>query len=685
MKRNIILSTLAAALLGTAALPMQAQGIYVNKKNGESISYPKAILDKVTPEVFSDAQATKERGVVTTLQYERIADMNTPRTFHQIFPSGNSFVVVGGRSTDESFYPERPTSAEIYQNGQWKTINMNNTHDYGFSVVLKDGRVMIGGGNVGGDEVNSKKTEFYNPATQTFTPGPDMTTGRSGCSAVAIGNTVYVKGNWYADDKTFDYFDGSSFSAVGETYERFCPSIYATETGNIWTWGIYDNYGANASFYQLDNGNDAFLFNRYFPATKESQDNYFEYLATYLPMPKNCYLRVSDSYGTDDNQNGYFFLTRSSAGDYKLAFAFEDGNNIKVWTYNLVIPTVFPNTQETIAYKGDVFVNNDKKEIYLIGYCNTDSDYKLCLLSFNFTQGYWTIARAGGFGYSITTASWTMLHDGRLACTGGSDGDVAVKNAYIITPPVAGLTSSAEGKGVNVWKTDGTYDSYSESELESITTYEEEFDERIAHEIPVEYLSKMSAYMPIYSGSTPPIIEGIFKLTPWVVVFDESGYEPGHEFSDKIIRLSSQDKTNNTLRYEQKQADSYGVSDNVVILGQGNNFTMFFIQNITGSDYTTKNASIYSGTITNEGLKNLYFGFTILEKNDPQNTQIEVGKIRIIKDADGLSELSTWNARLKGAQGVHSLQAEDTAPPSRSVSQRKNPNGKVIFKDQVIR
>ena len=112
---------------------------------------------------------------------------------------------------------------------------------------------------------------------------------------------------------------------------------------------------------------------------------------------------------------------------------------------------------------------------------------------------------------------------------------------------------------------------------------------------------------------------------------------------------------------------------------------MFFIQNITGSDYTTKNASIYSGTITNEGLKNLYFGFTILEKNDPQNTQIEVGKIRIIKDADGLSELSTWNARLKGAQGVHSLQAEDTAPPSRSVSQRKNPNGKVIFKDQVIR
>ena len=66
MKRNIILKTLTAAILGTAALQVQAQGIYVNKKNGESISYPKSILDKVTPEVFSDAQATKVNGVVMT-------------------------------------------------------------------------------------------------------------------------------------------------------------------------------------------------------------------------------------------------------------------------------------------------------------------------------------------------------------------------------------------------------------------------------------------------------------------------------------------------------------------------------------------------------------------------------------------------------------------------------------------
>jgi len=656
MKRNIILSTLAAALLGTAALQVQAQGIYVNKKNGESISYPKSILDKVTPVVFSNVQTTKVKGAVATLQYERITDMNTPRTFHQIFPSGNSIVVVGGRSTDNSNLPERPTSAEIYQNGQWKTINMNNSHDYSFSVVLKDGRVMIGGGNVGGDEVNSKKTDFYNPTTQTFTPGPDMTTGRSGCSAVAIGNTVYVKGNWYGDDKTFDYFDGTSFSAVGETYERFCPSIYTTDSGNIWTWGAYDNYGAAASSYKLDNGNDAFLFNTYFPATKESQNNFFEYLETYLPMPKTCYSRVSDSYGTNDNQNGYFFLIRSSAGDYKLAFAFENGNNVTLWIYNFVIPTVFPDSQETITYNGDVFVNNDKKEIYLIGYCNTDSDYKLCLLSFNFTQGYWTIARAGGFGHSITTASWTMLNDGRLACTGGSDGDVAAKNAYIITPPVAGLTTSAEGKGVNVWKTDGTYDSYSESELESITTYEEEFDERIAHEIPVEYLSKMSAYMPIYSGSTPPIVEGTWLMSPTTVVYDGQGnWEAGKVINDVTFHFSSQNTSQNTIEYSKKEGQSYANASNVAVLGKGNNFTAFLISEGKNGNISTKEAALVSGTITDSGIKNMYYAFILLDKSaDPDKKIVDVGVFRCFKDGDDLSGPTSWSTRLRGGQTTRS-------------------------------
>jgi ATP-dependent RNA helicase RhlE len=106
--------------------------------------------------------------------------------------------------------------------------------------------------------------------------------------------------------------------------------------------------------------------------------------------------------------------------------------------------------------------------------------------------------------------SWTLLADGRLACAGGNikDNYDAQKGVYIFTPPTAGAATDGAAYGVHVYKTDGSADTYVDSELESITTYEEQFDERIAQEIPVEYLSKMSAYMPIYAGSTPPSIEG---------------------------------------------------------------------------------------------------------------------------------------------------------------------------------
>ena len=178
--------------------------------------------------------------------------------------------------------------------------------------------------------------------------------------------------------------------------------------------------------------------------------------------------------------------------------------------------------------------------------------------------------------------------------------------------------------------------------------------------------------MPIYSGNTPPIIEGTYKLSPWAVVFDEAGYEPGHTFSDKIIRFSNQNTQQNTLAYDQKQGSAVGHSDNVVILGQGNNFTVFFIQQESDPEFnfTGKSAAIYSGTMSDTGIKNLYYGFLYLEKNDPQNKMIGVGKIRVIKDSDGLSETTTWSARLKAAAqvGNNNRTGNESAAPNPKVT-----------------
>lgn len=58
-------------------------------------------------------RAADKQGVTATLKYVQIADMTTPRMAHQVFPSGDGFVVVGGRTT--GFQPTR--TAELYRNG----------------------------------------------------------------------------------------------------------------------------------------------------------------------------------------------------------------------------------------------------------------------------------------------------------------------------------------------------------------------------------------------------------------------------------------------------------------------------------------------------------------------------------------------------------------------------------------
>ena len=662
MKRNIILKTLTAAILGTAALQVQAQGIYVNKKNHESIAYPKSVLDKVTPKSKQSSSTESPEW-----KWERIADMNTARMGHQIFPSGDGFVVVGGHTTDFQL----TKTAEIYQNGKWTNISISNPHDGGFSVILGDGRVMVGGGFSSAKGVGqSKKTDIYDPKTQSFTAGPDMTVARAYAKAILMNGKVYVNGNWYADNKVMDCYDGSSFSSVGNMRNFTLPYIFASKSGTIWTWSLMDPWGETVDWGTSSSGSQGLLFNKYLVSTDETKSSLFTNMVTNVPLSLSEDVRMSNSYSAKDDR--YYFLTKNS-NSYKLYYSLIDESSIG-W-YNFDVPTVYPNTDVEINYRGSVFVNDAKEEVYLVGSNGPSNNQTLFLVCYNFADEnvvHRTIAKIDGFEHNLMSGAWTILNDGRLVCTGGginSNFD-AQKYAYIFTPPT--YKSSGDENGVDVWKKDGSHDTYLESELESITTYEEEFDERISQEIPTEYLSKLSGYMPIYSGNTPPIIEGTYKLSPWAVVFDEAGYEPGHTFSDKIIRFSNQNTQQNTLAYNQKQGSAVGHSDNVVILGQGNNFTVFFIQQESDPEFnfTGKSAAIYSGTMSDTGIKNLYYGFLYLEKNDPQNKKIGVGKIRVIKDSDGLSETTTWSARLKAAAqvGNNNRTGNESAAPKPKVT-----------------
>jgi hypothetical protein len=106
---------------------------------------------------------------------------------------------------------------------------------------------------------------------------------------------------------------------------------------------------------------------------------------------------------------------------------------------NVVIPTA-DEEGRTITWRGGVLTNSVRQEAYLIGASGPAARQTLHLISLNYDTDEWTLATATGFSHNLLSASWTVLSDGRLACTGGSvnDNTDARPTVYLFTPPVAG-------------------------------------------------------------------------------------------------------------------------------------------------------------------------------------------------------------------------------------------------------
>ena len=473
MKHNSILSKavrrLLPAIIAIAATgPALAQGIVVNTKDGRSIDYPAGLFSAMTPYIFSQSSTTLTQGVVATLEYEKAADMNTGRADHQTFASGDALVVVGGHTSN--FVPT--ASAELWQDGKWTSVSISNEHDAGFSVTLADGRVLVGGGySERGGTGGSTKTDIFNPATQTFSQGPLMTTPRSNCKAIATSRGVYVHGNRGGTDATYDFYNGSTFAGTGNPDGRYRPYLFTDAQGNIYPLSTTDNNLNTIALRKSSSGVECLYGEKYDVAANKDYYYFYNAYTTYMPLTLPADIR-SEQYNRRD-RNGFMVLAKNAAGDYLLTEPCADQST----TYNYTrfdIPSRHPVSNELIEWRGGVYVNNDKGEAYLIGSSQSGGNYTLHIISLNYKEYYWTIASAGGFSYDLATASFTLLSDGRMACSGGYSGTTAQKSVYLFTLPKAGAESSSAEKqfGIDINKTDGTSDRYMESELKNVTTYQ---------------------------------------------------------------------------------------------------------------------------------------------------------------------------------------------------------------------
>lgn len=196
--------------------------------------------------------ATVARCSEVRIEVEQMPDLNIPRSGHQTFCVNGELTVAGGHT--DGFVPT-PT-AEYYKDGEWHTLQMTYPHDFGFSVVLSSGKVMLGGGcdqpiGIG----QTYLTETYDPQTHTFNGYCSMQRKRAGVSAFELDNgKIVVAGNWYFtdgievfQDKTgtqADYNGKRLFTYVKDaSVERSKPYIFRIADDDAIIFGGYDVKG----------------------------------------------------------------------------------------------------------------------------------------------------------------------------------------------------------------------------------------------------------------------------------------------------------------------------------------------------------------------------------------------------------------------------------------------------------
>ena len=323
-------------------------------------------------------------GVVTELKYEKLPDMNQARMGHQTFVTNNGLTVAGGHTTGYTL----TKTAEIYQNGKWQELKMSSPHDRGFSVELSGGGWMIGGGFSNDNGVGqSRNVDVYNPASGKFQAGPSLSKARTNAKALNINEQLFVSGNWNTEDNRIDYFDGSSFNAVGNMDGRSNPYMMPDKNGNIIVFGTENTYGDAIELYTYNDGSKGLVADYYNTTTGETQ-----YLATIFsekrfPLSLSDDTRPSDSHFKYNGENFYLILAMEQvSGDdyiYKLfTYCVEDDQYYQYGEFK--IPSIHPETGQEISYRGGVIVNEAKMEAYLIGSSAKWLDETVHIISINY-------------------------------------------------------------------------------------------------------------------------------------------------------------------------------------------------------------------------------------------------------------------------------------------------------------
>ncbi|PXX45203.1 Kelch repeat-containing protein [Undibacterium pigrum] len=185
-------------------------------------------------EIFNPASA----------KFSATSAMQQPRTHHAAVKLADGRILITGglRAKNAPL-----ASAEIFDprsNTFVSTASMSGPRYKHAAVALADGRVMVIGGSAGRDEHNRlASTEIYDPAANSFKPGPNLISPRfkiPASAAVLPSGAVFIAGG--ADDVEVWQPGAASFNKVNGTLGTAVEFASATAlpNGHILVLGGYD-------------------------------------------------------------------------------------------------------------------------------------------------------------------------------------------------------------------------------------------------------------------------------------------------------------------------------------------------------------------------------------------------------------------------------------------------------------
>ena len=309
--------------------------------------------------VLPMAAQQQEACPVIKLETERLPDLNIPRAGHALFYANGELTVAGGHTN--GFVPT-PT-AEYFKDGEWHTIPMTYTHDFGLSAVLNSGKVLFAGGCELPTGIGQTYTaELYDPQTHTFRGFANMCQKRVLASALELDSgQVVIAGNWYHQDGieifheaqsgSGDFNGKNSFSYIKDVAaEHSTPYIFRLVDGDALIFG--------------SNGIKGDTIHSTFADRLKGDTIHIPLFETWQPLRISTH-NSAISLISDEAEGDYTYLLAVQDSTGQIAIAKVCGTDFTMLPTTCPIPMTCQG--EPIEYGTNIIVDRQTHRAYLLG------------------------------------------------------------------------------------------------------------------------------------------------------------------------------------------------------------------------------------------------------------------------------------------------------------------------------